>query len=486
MRLLHSAPLLILVLALAAGDMHMGNAPFFAPAWADDGDSGDDGDDGDDSSSSVGRSGGSRGAARSGGTEGLSLREIRSRLRGFLRAEPRRAPRQRDVPRPLAAEREIVTRGLSPEDAATLVALGFGLLEEVDLTSLGTTARRFSLPDDVTPDAARAAIQALPTGEVADLNHYYRTGEAPGAPAATPPCEGMHCAALAQVNWPPQAGPAGCGPSLALGMIDTGLNPDHAALRDAAIDVMRVAPEDFEASDAIHGTAVAALLVGDPASRAPGLLPGLPLVAVDAFHKQSGDERADAFTLLRALDHLSARGVEVINLSLAGPPNALLETTLAQLSGERGIVIVAAAGNGGPNAPPAYPAAYDSVIAVTAVDRNATAYRRAGRGPHLDLAAPGVEVWTAASIEGARWKTGTSFAAPFVTAAAALWRQAHPGMTPPEIALALAAQARDLGPAGPDPVYGNGLLDLGGRCPGDMAPLPAAGEFPRSSGALGE
>jgi subtilisin family serine protease len=248
-------------------------------------------------------------------------------------------------------------------------------------------------------------------------------------------------------------------------MIDTGINMDHAALAGAQVALTRVAPEDYNASDAIHGTAVAAILVGDPASRAPGLLPGLPLVAVDAFHKASGDERADVYTLVRGLDQLIGAGASVINLSLAGPPNTVLEDTLAAIEAAQGAVIVAAAGNGGPNAPPAYPAAYDSVIAVTAVDKGARAYRRAGRGPHVDLAAPGVDVWTAASVQGARWKTGTSFAAPYVTAAAALWRQAYPELTPAEIRAALSQSAADLGAPGVDEVFGHGLLDLGGRCP---------------------
>jgi subtilisin family serine protease len=208
------------------------------------------------------------------------------------------------------------------------------------------------------------------------------------------------------------------------------------------------------------------LLVGNPDSRSPGLLPGLPLIAVDAFQKEAGDERADVFTLVRALDHLSRSGAEVINLSLAGPPNDVLEATLAQLEEQRGIVIVAAAGNGGPSAPPAYPAAYESVIAVTAVDRTGRAYRRAGRGDYVELAAQGVDVWTAASVKGARWKTGTSFAAPYVTAAAALWRQTHPEFTPAEIRAAMAQDARDLGSEGRDAIFGYGILDLGQACPG--------------------
>jgi subtilisin family serine protease len=364
-----------------------------------------------------------------------------------------------------------------------LVAQGYGVIDRIDLASLGVNIQRLSVPEGTTLAEARAAVQALPTGETADFNHYYRAetekiADATGDAAPTVPCEGLHCPARAQIGWPDLLGPQGCGAPVTIGMIDTGINTDHTALAAAQVTLTRVAPEDYSASGAIHGTAVAAILVGDAGSRTPGLLPGVPLVAVDAFHKASGDERADVYTLVQGLDQLIGAGATVINLSLSGPPNTVLEDTLAAIEAAETAVVVAAAGNGGPNAPPAYPAAYDSVIAVTAVDKAGGVYRRAGRGPHVDLAAPGVEVWTAASVEGARWKTGTSFAAPYVTAAAALWRQANPVMTPAQIRAALTQSAADLGAPGPDEIFGYGLLDLEGRCPvmEEAAILPVAAE----------
>jgi subtilisin family serine protease len=128
------------------------------------------------------------------------------------------------------------------------------------------------------------------------------------------------------------------------------------------------------------------------------------------------------------------------------------------------MVIVAAAGNGGPKAAPAYPAAYADVIAVTAVDRSKRAYRRAGRGEHIDLAAPGVQVWTAASISGGRPKTGTSFAAPFVTAAVSLLKAANDNASSADILAALGRSAEDLGEPGKDPVFGWGLINARAAC----------------------
>ncbi len=102
---------------------------------------------------------------------------------------------------------------------------------------------------------------------------------------------------------------------------------------------------------------------------------------------------------------------------------------------------------------------------MTAVDGNKKAYRRAGRGTHIDLAAPGVNVWTAASIRGARTKTGTSFATPFVTAAVVLAQNRLALSGHDDIAAMLSEKAEDLGDPGKDDIYGFGLVKAVGGCP---------------------
>ncbi len=104
------------------------------------------------------------------------------------------------------------------------------------------------------------------------------------------------------------------------------------------------------------------------------------------------------------------------------------------------------------------------MLAVTAVDARGRVYRNAQRGPHLDLAAPGVNLLAATSIRGARGKSGTSYAVPFVTAAAALLVSQSPDLGASAIAAQLKAQARDLGAEGPDAIFGTGLLDASGLC----------------------
>ena len=172
---------------------------------------------------------------------------------------------------------------------------------------------------------------------------------------------------------------------------------------------------------------------------------------------------------------MEAFGVNIINLSLAGPKDPLVEQAIARLS-KKGIIFVAAAGNNGPTAPPNYPAAYKQVIAVTAVNQKLRNYRHANRGSFIDVAAPGVRIWTAAPGKAEGYRSGTSFAVPFVTAvAAAHYRQLT---KPSKTSLLSAVATKDLGPRGRDKIYGRGLIlapaSCGGRQPWQTAPAVVA------------
>jgi subtilisin family serine protease len=246
-------------------------------------------------------------------------------------------------------------------------------------------------------------------------------------------------------------------------MIDTGVNVGHDALAGQKLTVQQATLAERDAAGRQHGTAVAAMLIGRMDSRVPGLLPYAELIAVEAFHQGGSGEAADAFALSDALQQLIDAKVQVVNLSFSGPENAVFGLVVAEALAQE-IGLVAAAGNGGPGAPPVYPAAWAGVVAVTAVDANLDPYRQAARGPHVDFAAPGVNLWTAASISGGRLRSGTSYAAPFVTAALAVERVRRPGQPVGDAVAELSRCAMDLGEAGRDPVFGGGLISSPNQC----------------------
>ncbi|MBX9469654.1 MAG: S8 family serine peptidase [Rhizobium sp.] len=446
-------------------------------AHADDDDDGGGDDGGDDDDDDGGSSGGGRSDRGGSGGSGdrAPPRQSGFTLFPFLQS-PRPAPVRRAAPAiPDRVPNEIIAAGLPEAAIAQLTSEGYAVAERQSLALLATEPAteivRLVVPRGTGLDAARARVAALAPVAQVDFNHYYR----PEQTETDPDCGGQSCVLVREIiGWP--LDPAGlvqrCGILPKIGLIDTAINPAHPSLGKARLEVIRISDDALPQSGRQHGTAVAALLVGAAGSRAPGLLPSSEVIAVDAFRRLGGSaDVASTFDLVRALDALSSRNVRVINLSLAGPDNLLLKRTVEAMIA-RGAIPVAAVGNAGPRAKPLYPAGYEGVIAVTAVDKGRKAYRRANQGAHVDIAAPGVNVWTAASISGARPKSGTSFAAPFVSAAAAVLLAERPELTPAQMAEALSLMAQDIGTPGRDSVFGWGLLDARRLCTAEASAAP--------------
>ncbi|MGT2516872.1 S8 family serine peptidase (plasmid) [Sphingomonas panni] len=154
--------------------------------------------------------------------------------------------------------------------------------------------------------------------------------------------------------------------------------------------------------------AVASLLTGGGGIKASA--PGAALHVADVYGSDPAGGSASA--LARALAWMVQAKVPVVVMSLAGPDNALLGRFVAAARA-RGTVVVAAVGNNGPAAPPAYPASYPQAIAVTGVDGRGRVLVEAGRARHLDYAAPGADMLALNAAGQARSVRGTSFAAPW-------------------------------------------------------------------------
>lgn len=245
-----------------------------------------------------------------------------------------------------------------------------------------------------------------------------------------------------------------------IGLIDSAVEPIPALARARIVRREFIADGDRVSSR--HGTAIAALIAGDlPESGFFGVARGVELLSA-AVLEGTGPEsslRTNVALVAQALDWLLAQRAQVVNISLGGSANAVLGR-LVRETVKRGVVLVAAAGNGGPQAPAVYPAAYPGVIAVTAADSSNKVYPQANQGKYVLLTAPGVDVWIPGKTVG-RYVSGTSFASAFVSGAIAVRLSAK--ARGQGIADDLCKAAADLGDRGRDPVFGCGLLQLSTR-----------------------
>ena len=349
--------------------------------------------------------------------------------------------------------------------------LNFVVIERFTFQGLGFGVARLRVPPGMPLAQARSVLGAEMPGVRIDVNHRYdasqgRPPQSAGS-AADQLKKGGKVTSLAQaaIGW--RDVPPTCGKGIRLGMIDSGVDVGHPVLKGQDIEFRSFHSADVSAGDNEHGTAVAALLIGKPAdSGLGGLLPGATLKAANMFERSAtGANAGNAMSLLRGLDWLIREKVQVINMSIAGGNNAALERGIAAAV-ERGVSIVAAAGNWGRADKPAYPAAIEPVFAVTAIDSYEGIYEHANTGTYIDFAAPGVNILTAAPGGGSKRQSGTSFAAPFITAILALEIANGKGTNAAALQASLGKVVHDLGPSGKDTTYGMGAPQTTPKCPG--------------------
>jgi subtilisin family serine protease len=367
------------------------------------------------------------------------LRDLRTlRIRALLRSH--RDLIEADTRGNPIVRGEVLAVAPTSKALAAAAAAGFTVVRE---SNLGTLDLRIVVLRAASGTAhSLAQLQAGdPTG-VYDFNHLYiESGVVVPADAA---------AAQAVTAHAESAGPSTL-QRARVGLIDTGVDAAHEVFRDATVHqhgcTGRVIPHE-------HGTAVASLLVG----RAPtfnGAAPGGELYAADVF---CGLPTGGATTeVAEAFAWLVQQEVPVINVSLVGPPNRLLEVVVQHVIAS-GHVIVAAVGNDGPAAGPLYPAAWPGVVGVTGVDAQRRVLIEAERGPQVKFAAPGAQLAAAKSPSGYVVVRGTSFAAPLVAGLLALGLPAPAPAAAADAINALTREATHLGSGTPNPVYGFGLV----------------------------
>jgi subtilisin family serine protease len=341
---------------------------------------------------------------------------------------------------------------LAPQAAMTATAQavaaanGLTLIEVTPLPSSNDGLAVFGLPGGADPAAAAAALAGDPRVRLAEPDFIFETEGMPGQ--QNDMAELRYAARLIGVS---QLDRTRTGKNVAVAIIDTGADGAHPGLAGRLKFKADVTATPYKAG--IHGTLVAGIVAQ--------MAPQASLLSIQACLPHSDQAivaRCSTVTLAKALDVSLRRKAAVINLSLGGPASKLVERLIRQAAAN-GVLVVAAAGNGGPGATAAFPASVDSVVAVTAVDVAQSLYPYATHGEFIDLAAPGVDILSAAP--GGRWLvfSGTSAAAPHVSGVAALMLQRPHRLTPAAAQQLLETAARDLGPAGKDPAFGSGLVD---------------------------
>jgi len=251
------------------------------------------------------------------------------------------------------------------------------------------------------------------------------------------------------------------GAAIKVAVIDSGADLNHAELQGVVVSSFDALEGEAPPQPHAHGTAMAAAILAQ--ARLQGVAPAARLLAARAFAGTAGPASASGttFHILTSLDWAVGQGARVVNLSFAGPQDRLLSRSLAGAKA-RGVIAVAAAGNGGARAAPLYPGADASVIAVTATDADDKPFAQANRGDYVALAAPGVDVLAAEPAGRYAFSSGTSIAAAHVSGLVALVLEKRPDLDPDGVRKLLAESAIDLGVKGKDPVFGAGRIDAQG------------------------
>ena len=372
-----------------------------------------------------------------GGTlrELADARALRAqRLFNDHRAELDRAPAG-----DLVVRAEVIAIDISDAALANAIRARFSVLRSREFAELGVKITVLRTPEGWNASRGLKRLRKLDPEGTYDYNHiYFDVGAASSATATATNSAGATAADSAGHR---------------VGLIDGGVEATHEVLRSNTVHQFGC---DGNPVPSIHGTAVASLLAGS-AAEFQGAAPRAELFAADVYCGLPTGGSVEA--VAAALGWMAKERVPVVNVSLVGPRNVLLERAVSVLVA-RGHLIVAAVGNDGPAAPPLYPAAYKGVVGVTAVDAAHHVLLEACRGKHLALAAPGADLRAADAADSTGYKEvrGTSFAAPLVAGLLARLLDAPDPAASANAVAALSARAMDLGPKGRDDIYGAGLV----------------------------
>jgi subtilisin family serine protease len=342
-----------------------------------------------------------------------------------------------EVPTQLQSHQIIVTLAkATPERWAAMRASlarahGLDAVGAFPLDSLGVQCVVFQVPPGRSMDEALARLTADPLVESAQPNQLFR-----GLVVShDDPYASMQYGA--RVIHAPLAHRWATGKGVSVAVVDTGVDTNHPDLRGRiARSASFVQGGEQTFGDDSHGTAVAGVIAAVAGNGIGifGVAPEARILAAKAcWHRRPEDLRAvcSSWTLAKAVDFAIGGDAQVLNLSLGGPPDALL-ARLIERAIERNIPVVAAVvDQGGPV--PGFPASLDSVIAVVASDPDGAVRAPAALSRPGVLAAPGIDVLTTAPRGAYDFRSGSSLAAAHVSGVVALLLERDARLTPAQV-----------------------------------------------------
>lgn len=248
------------------------------------------------------------------------------------------------------------------------------------------------------------------------------------------------------------------GEGVKIAVIDSGIAP-HADLTIAG-GVSTVNYTSSYKDDQGHGTHVAGIIAArDNTVGVKGIAYRAQIYAVKAFNQNGEAYLSD---LIEGIDWAITNKMDIVNVSAGSRTDSTAFRAVVDKAYANGLLVVASAGNIGTAAGTgdnvSFPARYDSVIGVAAIDRYGNRAEFSSTGPTVEVAAPGVRIFSTYLGNEYAYSSGTSMATPYVAGMLALMKQAYPRLSNKELRNLLIKHATDLGPAGRDSSYGYGAI----------------------------
>lgn len=242
-------------------------------------------------------------------------------------------------------------------------------------------------------------------------------------------------------------------------VVDTGVDLEHPEFAGKLVEGYNVLEDNNKPQDDNgHGTHVSGVIAAKTNNKdgIAGMTWKSKLMPVKAIGADGSGSAVDiAQGIYWATDH----GADVINLSVGNYTSSAALKEACQYAYEKNVVLVAASGNDASDQP-SFPAAYDQVLSVAAVDHRKERADFSNFGEHIDVSAPGVDIPSTYIYSDYASLSGTSMACPHVAALAALVRSVHPDMKNRDVMEVIRKSAVDLGPPGHDQLYGYGMIDV--------------------------